>query len=137
MPQKIIKLVRPVVNLKYKKKILTMLRNRCRECYSLLSNPIYCLKCKALQHKISLKGNYFFEGKNKIYTIEIKARLEKIPNLKEINKLILTKVKISSEKKYKEIGKINNELLQKIRVDAPERSINRLWNLLQSKANKL
>lgn len=147
MTQKI-SLARPVINKKYKNIILKLLRNSCHWCGQLVSyKENVCTKCNSRQYKIELKNNAFYENKKKMSPVEILFRLKKIsdkvykkfnvyPKLKLINKFILTKVKVSSDKKFREISKINDKMLQRIRTNTPESRIERLWNLLQTKVNK-
>ncbi len=193
-----IELARPVIHIKYKDEILTILRSICMECGRVLIPSSKreevlkelariekeegiearrkavkdiiaelklqnkCPHCKAKQPKVTLeKPTTYLENEKRINPIEIRSRLEKIPDedceLFGINPkfarpewMILTLLPIppvtmrpsitleSGERseddlthKLGDIVRINQRLFENINAGAPEIIVEDLWDLLQ------
>jgi len=175
-----IELARPVLHVKYTQVVYDLLRSTCRECCRImlpeekcqekiqkkelkaLKTITKCPRCEVKQIKIKLeKPTTFVEADIRLSPIEVKARLEKIPNedlkLMGINSefcrpenMILTIMPIppvtirpsitleSGERseddlthKLGDIVRINQRLFENINAGAPAVIIEDLWDLLQ------
>ncbi|MBU1204009.1 MAG: DNA-directed RNA polymerase subunit A' [Nanoarchaeota archaeon] len=179
-----IEFARPIIHIKYIPYVLNFLKSTCRECSKLLitdekiknlkkgsggdsvrkssSSIKVCPHCKAKQYNVKLeKPSVFMENDKKLSPVEVRARLEKIPDC-DVEKLginsgmarpewmILILLPIppvtmrpsitleSGERseddlthKLGDIVRINQRLFENINSGAPEVIIEDLWELLQ------
>ncbi|MBI2664127.1 DNA-directed RNA polymerase subunit A' [Candidatus Woesearchaeota archaeon] len=183
-----ISLARPVIHLSYVNVVLSLLRTTCRDCSRILlpdskiqqlggkgvkrsrikdsiassKTGNKCPHCKARQYKITVeKPTTFFENERRISPIEIRSRLEKIPdadaeafglNVGAVRPewMVLTVFPIppvtmrpsitleTGERseddlthKLGDIVRINQRLFENINAGAPEIIVEDLWDLLQ------
>ncbi len=160
-----IELVRPVIHVLYAKLIYRILRMTCGNCGQLISStPTTTIKkcphCGQEQKKIKFEKPYtFFEGEERITSLEIRERFEKIPDealeVLEIKGgrpewLLLTLLLVppvimrpsitleTGERseddlthKLVDIIRINQRLKENIEIGAPDFIIDDLWELLQ------
>ena len=160
-----IELTKPVINVLYSKLIYKLLKVVCRSCgrvvsTSTTSTPKKCPHCGEELEKIKFEKPYtFFEGEKMLTFLEIRERLEKIPDedLELLGMkggrpewLLITLLPVSpvtmrpsitlesgerSEDdlthKLVDIIRINRRLKENIEIGAPDFIIADLWELLQ------
>ena len=159
-----IELTKPVIHVLYSKLIYRILKMICKNCSRVIGSPTSVIKkcshCAAEQQPVKFEKPYsYFEGENILSPIQIRERLEKIPDedLEKIGLkggrpewLILTLLLVppvimrpsitleTGERseddlthKLVDIIRINQRLRENIDIGAPDFIIADLWELLQ------
>ncbi|MFQ6009674.1 MAG: DNA-directed RNA polymerase subunit A' [Candidatus Aenigmatarchaeota archaeon] len=160
-----VELVRPVIHVLYSKLIYRILRVMCNECSRIITTstttrPKKCTHCGTEQKAIKFQKPYtFLEDEKALTTMEVRERLEKIPD-EDLKLLgfrggrpewliitlmpvppVITRPSITLETgerseddlthKLVDIIRINQRLRENIDIGAPDFIIEDLWELLQ------
>ncbi len=155
-----IELVRPVVHVFYAKLIYKILKTTCWSCGRYISTAKKCSFCGSEQKAVKFEKPYsYFEGETPMTFLEIRMRLEKIPD-EDLEKIglkggrpewlvitllpvppVIVRPSITLETgerseddlthKLVDIIRINQRLKENIEIGAPDFIISDLWELLQ------